>query len=259
MCNSLWSPSRPPIWRPRMSVIENLTILHQYALTCFICVGYKQTSEPSLILSQKALGLSENSMLIATCLTVNTPSQLSLDYFCSGVVVGGERKIRERREWRLLYKGTLIPVSPMHSTHLLNSLYPFIPRSSPHLLSGGLESHRRIYWDGRRQSFISCCCEVRIWQESLQGRKGLFHLRVQVPVHRSGEDNVAGTELHPQARAETAVFAPSRAQLITFLPFYSPGHQLRPWHHLLSAGPFDIYQYNQKHHPTADTPQVNLF
>lgn len=81
-----------------MSVIENLTILHQYALTCFICVGYKQTSEPSLILSQKALGLSENSMLIATCLTVNTPSQLSLDYFCSGVVVGGERKIRERRE-----------------------------------------------------------------------------------------------------------------------------------------------------------------
>lgn len=159
----------------------------------------------------------------------------------------------------MLYKGTLIPVSPMHSTHLLNSLYPFIPHSSPHLLSGGLESHRHIYWDGRCQSFISCCCEVRISQESLQGRKGLFHLRVQVPVHRSGKDNAAGTELHPQARAETAVFALFRAQLITSLPFYSPGHQLRLWHHLLSAGPFDIYQYNQKHHPTADTPQVNLF
>lgn len=120
-------------------------------------------------------------------------SQLSLDYLCSGVVRGGERKGEERRKWRMFYKGTLIPVSPMHSTHLLNFLYPLIPRSSPHLLSGGLESHRHIYWGGRCQSFISCCCEVSIWQEPFQGRKGLFHLRVQVPEHWSGEANVAPT------------------------------------------------------------------
>lgn len=58
-----------------MSVIENLTILHWLA-----------SSVLDINNIRTFLGLRKNSMLIATWLTVNVPSQLSLDNLCSGVV-----------------------------------------------------------------------------------------------------------------------------------------------------------------------------
>lgn len=117
-----------------------------------------------MALSQKALGLSKNSMLIATWLTVNTPSQLSLDYLCSGVVGVVRERERKGENGDCFTKEHCLP----HAFHALvelisgSFLHLLIPCSSPHLPSGGLERHRHSYWDGRCQSSISCCCEVRV-------------------------------------------------------------------------------------------------